>query len=105
MTESAEVFIAAEGTIDALTDTVGEVLGLDFELDEGEAVALDVTLLEHGLPGFDQFRYCLYVDPMAGVDLREQALEYFAALKATNRWPLLLTHNLEEVVARFEPER
>lgn len=105
MSESAEVFIAAEGTLEELTDTVGEVLELDFEPDADGFVAFDVTMLEHFLEGdeFQPYRYVLYVDPTRDVDLREQALKYFAALKATNRWPLLLTHNLEEVMERFEP--
>lgn len=107
MSHGCELFIGIEGSLEDVAAQVGAVLGFhDWDIAEGEAVTWDVTLLEHGLEGvgFPAYRYCMYIDPTRDIDLHEQARKYFAALKATNRWPLLLTYDLDEVMDRFEPE-
>lgn len=103
----AEVFIDSDQTLEELQVEVGALL--DVNLAEGGWLGNEhwADLEPQGYEGdedlpFSEYRFCLNIDG-GGEPLRRRVLDCFEKLKATNRWRLMATYNLEEVLDRFEP--
>ncbi|MBX3131628.1 MAG: hypothetical protein KF718_33230 [Polyangiaceae bacterium] len=106
MSDHAEVFIDSADELEELSAAVREVLDIDVKAGQWagrEYLFLDPQEYEgdRSLP-FEDYRFCLNIDG-GGEPLRRRVLDCFEKLKATNRWRLMATYNLEEVLDRFEP--